>query len=42
VHDDDHHHGDDHVHPHGHDHDNHYSDMQARVKALETVLTRRG
>ncbi|WP_160009473.1 nitrile hydratase subunit alpha [Rhizobium sp. 18055] len=42
MHDDDHHHGDDHVHPHGHDHDNHYSDMQARVKALETVLTEKG
>jgi nitrile hydratase len=25
-----------------HHHDNHYSDMQARVKALETVLTEKG
>ena len=32
-HDDDHHH---------HDHDNSYSDMQARVKALETLLTEKG
>ena len=32
-----HHHGD-----HHHDHDNHYSDMQARVKALETLLTEKG
>ncbi len=31
--DDDHHH---------HHHDNHYSDMQARVKALETLLTEKG
>jgi nitrile hydratase len=31
-----HHHGDD---DHDHAHDNHYSDMQARVKALETLLT---
>jgi nitrile hydratase len=30
-------------HNHHHHHDNRYSDMQARVKALETVLTgRRG
>jgi nitrile hydratase len=46
VHDDDHDHDDahghDHDHPHGHHHDNHYSDMQARVKALETVLTEKG
>ncbi len=27
---------------HDHHHDNHYSDMQARVKALETVLTEKG
>jgi len=27
---------------HHHDHDNHYSDMQARVKALETLLTQKG
>jgi nitrile hydratase len=39
-HDDDHAHGDEHAH--GHDHDNHYSDMQARVKALETLLTEKG
>jgi len=34
-----HHDHDDHHHHHGHDHhhDNQYSDMQARVKALETV-----
>ncbi|MDG3575837.1 nitrile hydratase subunit alpha [Rhizobium sp. YJ-22] len=34
----DHHHHDD----HDHHHDNHYSDMQARVKALETLLTAKG
>ncbi|RWX36732.1 nitrile hydratase subunit alpha [Rhizobium leguminosarum] len=39
-HDDKHAHGDEHAH--GHDHDNHYSDMQARVKALETLLTEKG
>jgi nitrile hydratase len=35
---------DDHHHEHGHEHDheNHYSDMQARVKALETLLTAKG
>ncbi|CDM58319.1 nitrile hydratase subunit alpha [Rhizobium sp. T1470] len=32
MHDDDHH----------HDHDNRYTDMHARVKALETVLTEKG
>ena len=32
----------DHDHSHQHDHDNHYSDMQARVKALETLLTEKG
>ncbi|SEI07287.1 nitrile hydratase [Rhizobium tibeticum] len=32
MHDDDHH----------HDHDNRYTDMQARVRALETVLTEKG
>ncbi|WEZ83129.1 nitrile hydratase subunit alpha [Rhizobium sp. 32-5/1] len=32
---------DDHHHHHG-DHDNHFSEMQARVKALETVLTQKG
>lgn len=36
-HDDHHHH-----HGHGHHHDNQYSDMQARVKALETLLTEKG
>jgi nitrile hydratase len=39
-HDDDHAHGNEHAQ--GHDHDNHYSDMQARVKALETLLTEKG
>jgi nitrile hydratase subunit alpha len=34
----DHHHHDD----HHHDHDNRYSDMQARVRALETLLTEKG
>ncbi|WP_087000086.1 nitrile hydratase subunit alpha [Rhizobium sullae] len=29
-------------HDHDHHHDNRYSDMQARVKALETVLTEKG
>ncbi|MEX2740693.1 nitrile hydratase subunit alpha [Rhizobium mongolense] len=29
-------------HNHHHHHDNRYSDMQARVKALETVLTEKG
>ncbi|CAN7350942.1 nitrile hydratase subunit alpha [Neorhizobium sp. LjRoot104] len=38
-HDHDHHH---HGHGHDHAHDNRYSDMQARVKALETVLTEKG
>lgn len=37
--DHDHHH---HDHDHDHYHDNRYSDMQARVKALETVLTEKG
>lgn len=37
-HDDHHHHG----HDHHHHHDNQYSDMQARVKALETLLTEKG
>lgn len=33
----------DHHHEHdGHTHDNHFSDMEARVKALETVLTQKG
>lgn len=35
-----HHDHDDHVHDH--QHDNQYSDMQARVKALETLLTEKG
>lgn len=39
-HDGDHHHH--HHHDHDHDHDNSYSDMQARVKALETLLTQKG
>jgi nitrile hydratase len=30
------------MHDHDHDHDNHFSEMQARVKALETVLTQKG
>lgn len=34
-----HHH---HDHDHDHHHDNRYSDMEARVKALETVLTEKG
>jgi len=41
----DHHDDHDHLHQHdGHDHhhDNQYSDMQARVKALETLLTEKG
>jgi nitrile hydratase len=40
---------DHHDHDHGHDnghghhrHDNHYGDMQARVRALETLLTEKG
>jgi nitrile hydratase len=32
----------DHDHDHGHHHDNRYSDMQARVRALETLLTEKG
>ncbi|AHK44806.1 MULTISPECIES: nitrile hydratase subunit alpha [Ensifer] len=36
-----HHHGHDH-HDHDHHHDNHFTDMEARVKALETVLTEKG
>ncbi|WP_331371556.1 nitrile hydratase subunit alpha [Sinorhizobium chiapasense] len=36
-----HHHGHDHGHDHHH-HDNHFTDMEARVKALETVLTEKG
>jgi len=36
-----HHHG--HDHDHGHDHpENHYSDMQARVKTLESLLSEKG
>jgi len=44
-HDDDHHHhGHHHDHDQGHDHhhDNRYTDMQARVRALETVLAEKG
>jgi nitrile hydratase len=37
-HDHEHHHG----HSHDHGHDNRYTDMQARVRALETVLTQKG
>ncbi|WP_077960571.1 nitrile hydratase subunit alpha [Ensifer adhaerens] len=36
----DHHHHD--HHDHDHHHDNHFTDMEARVKALETVLTEKG
>lgn len=36
------HHHHDHDHDHDHHHDNRYSDMEARVKALETVLTAKG
>jgi nitrile hydratase len=42
LHDDHDAHSHDHDHAHGHDHDNLYSDMQARVKALETLLTEKG
>ena len=39
----DHRHDHDHdSHHHDHEHDNHYSDMQARVRALETLLTAKG
>ncbi|WP_246701679.1 nitrile hydratase subunit alpha [Rhizobium terricola] len=37
-----HDHEHDHSHDHEHHHDNHYSDMQARVRALETLLTEKG
>jgi nitrile hydratase len=40
LHDNDDHDG--HDHHHHHDHDNSYSDMQARVRALETLLTEKG
>ena len=33
---------DDHAHHHGHAHDNDFDPMTARVKALETILTRKG
>ncbi|MGE8104363.1 nitrile hydratase subunit alpha [Allorhizobium sp. NPDC080224] len=38
------HHPEEHDHHHGHDHhhDNRYSDMEARVRALETLLTEKG
>lgn len=32
----------DHEHDHGHQHDNHLHPMEARVRALETILTRKG
>ncbi|PWE54402.1 nitrile hydratase subunit alpha [Metarhizobium album] len=39
----DHHHHHGHDHDQGHDHpENHYSDMQARVKALESLLSEKG
>ena len=28
--------------PHDHDHDNHFDPMEARVRALETILTTKG
>ncbi|MCJ8518360.1 nitrile hydratase [Pseudorhizobium tarimense] len=37
-----HHQDHDHDHDHHHHHDNRYSDMQARVRSLETVLTEKG
>ncbi|MBB4063606.1 nitrile hydratase subunit alpha [Gellertiella hungarica] len=36
------HHHHHHDHDHDHHHDNRYSDMEARVRALETVLTEKG
>ncbi|MFN7104562.1 MAG: nitrile hydratase subunit alpha [Pseudorhizobium sp.] len=36
------HHPEDHDHGHDHHHDNRYSDMEARVRALETRLTEKG
>ena len=45
MHDDhetDHHDHHGHAHSHFHDHDNRYTDMQARVRALETVLVEKG
>jgi nitrile hydratase subunit alpha len=36
----DHHH--DHGHSHDHDHENHFSPIQARVKALETLMVAKG
>ena len=43
-HHDDHAHHDGHGHDHDHDHghDNHFSPMEARVRALETILTEKG
>ena len=29
-------------HDHDHDHDNHFDPMEARVRALETILTTKG
>lgn len=37
----DHHHHD-HHHDHDHDHDNHFEPIEARVRALETILTDKG
>jgi nitrile hydratase len=44
MHDEPGHGHDDHDHPHGHDHDHgsHLSDMELRVRALETVLVEKG
>lgn len=33
---------DDHHHDHDHDHDNHFEPIEARVRALETILTDKG
>ena len=41
-HETDHHDHHGHAHGHFHDHDNRYTDMQARVRALETVLVEKG
>ena len=42
YHETDHHDHHGHAHSHFHDHDNRYTDMQARVRALETVLVEKG
>jgi nitrile hydratase subunit alpha len=39
---DTHHHHHDHGHSHDHAHDNHFSPIQARVKALETLMVAKG